>query len=64
MTLRLSDDEHNDLREAAEREHRSMQDVARDAIRQYVTRRTEVRDAALARIVREDADLLGRLGSV
>ena len=61
MTLRLSEDETEALRVAAEREHRSMQDVARQAIREYVTRRLALRDAALARIVAEDAELLTRL---
>lgn len=62
MTLRLTDEEQTALRETAEREHRSMQDVARDAVRQYVERRAKVRAEALARIVSEDAGLLDRLG--
>jgi hypothetical protein len=33
MTLRLTDDEQAALRETAEREHRSMQEVAKEAIR-------------------------------
>jgi predicted transcriptional regulator len=61
MTLRLSDEETEALRIAAEREHRSMQDVARQAIREYTSRRTAIRDAALADIVAEDAELLDRL---
>lgn len=36
MTLRLTDDETDLLREQAEREGRSMQAVARAAVRQYV----------------------------
>jgi predicted transcriptional regulator len=36
MTLRLSDNEAEALRRRAEYEHRSMQDVARQAIREYV----------------------------
>jgi predicted transcriptional regulator len=35
MTLRLTDDESEALRKRAERESRSMQDVARQAIRDY-----------------------------
>lgn len=62
MTLRLTDAETEALRETAEREHRSMQAVARSAIRQYVTRRAQVRDEAIERVVREDAGLLDRLG--
>jgi predicted transcriptional regulator len=61
MTLRLTDEETDDLRRTAERENRSMQDVARQAIREYVQRRTRLRDEALARIVVEDAELLDRL---
>jgi predicted transcriptional regulator len=64
MTLRLSDEDTAALRAAAEREGRSMQEVVRIAVHEYVTRRTERRDAALATIVSEDADLLDRLGSV
>jgi predicted transcriptional regulator len=36
MTLRLADDESDALRRRAELEQRSMQDVARQAIREYV----------------------------
>ncbi|MCP3799451.1 MULTISPECIES: ribbon-helix-helix protein, CopG family [unclassified Allokutzneria] len=61
MTLRLTDEETEALRLAAERERRSMQDIARRAIREYVNRRNATRDAALARIVTEDAELLKRL---
>ena len=62
MTLRLTEAETQALRETAEREHRSMQEVARGAIREYVARRTHVRDDAIARIAREDAALIDRLG--
>ena len=62
MTLRLSNQETEALRETAQREHRSMQEVARTAIKEYVTRRIRRRDAHLAEIVREDAELLRRLG--
>jgi predicted transcriptional regulator len=62
MTLRLTPQETEALRDTAQREHRSMQDVARTAIDEYVTRRTRRRDAHLAAIVREDAELLRRLG--
>src|SRR5271166_6638169 len=44
MTLRLADDETDALRRRAELEHRSMQEVARQAIREYV-----LLEAALAR---------------
>ena len=38
MTLRLSDEEADALRAQAEAEDRSMQDVARAAVREYVDR--------------------------
>lgn len=64
MTLRLSEAETAALRETARREHRSMQDVARAAIDEYVTRRTRRRDEHLATIAKEDAELLRRLGDM
>ena len=64
MTLRLTTEEPEALRETARREHRSMQEVARTAIDEYVTRRTRHRHEHLTAIVREDVDLLRRLGSV
>lgn len=41
-----------------------MQEVAREAIREYTARHTARRAEALTRIVQEDAVLLDRLGSV
>ena len=64
MTLRLTASETEALRETARREHRSMQEVARTAIDEYVTRRTRRRDEHLATIMLEDAELLRRLGSL
>jgi len=64
MTLRLTDEETEQLRLTAEAENRSMQDVAREAIREYTSRHVARRAQALARIVTEDAALLDRLGSV
>jgi len=64
MTLRLTAVETEALRETARREHRSMQEVARTAIDEYVTRRRRRRDEHLATIVHEDAELLRRLGSL
>ena len=64
MTLRLTDDETEALRRSAERESRSMQEVARQAIRDYVERTSrdalldEVLDAELPRY----AEALERLG--
>jgi predicted transcriptional regulator len=50
MTLRLADDETDALRQRAEFEHRSMQEVARQAIREYVENhsRAELLDKVLA----------------
>lgn len=64
MTLRLTDDEADALREEAEREGRSMQDVARAAVREYVARRGHDRlvDDALQRVVTRYAGALRRLG--
>jgi predicted transcriptional regulator len=64
MTLRLTPEETEALRETAKREKRSMQAVAREAIAAYVSSRTMRRDEHLATIVAEDAELLRRLGSM
>ena len=49
MTLRLTDDETEALRRRAQLESRSMQDVARQAVREYVENhsRTELLDQVL-----------------
>jgi predicted transcriptional regulator len=64
MTLRLTPEETAALRETARREHRSMQEVAREAIAASVTSRVRRREEHLAQIVAEDAELLRRLGSM
>jgi hypothetical protein len=66
MTLRLTDDESAALRDEAEREGRSMQDVARAAVREYVTRRGTARlvDDELQYVVTTYAEALDRLGTV
>ena len=64
MTLRLTPDETEALRETARREQRSMQEVARTAIADYVSRRAQRRAEHLEVIVREDSELLRRLGSM
>ena len=64
MTLRLSDDESDALRAQAEAEDRSMQDVARAAVREYVDRRgheAAVRDLS-AQARGRYAEVLRRLG--
>lgn len=63
MTLRLKDELQDALRETAEREHRSMQDVARTAIEEYTSKRTVMRDELLDSITAERADLLDRLAT-
>lgn len=64
MTLRLTDDETAALRTRADREGRSMQEVAREAIRSYVeeTYRREIIDTVLDRELPRYADALERLG--
>ena len=64
MTLRLTDDEAAALRQRAEREGRSMQDVAREAVRQYVDRasRRELVDQVLDEELPRYAEALRRLG--
>jgi predicted transcriptional regulator len=65
MTLRLTDEETRALRAQAELEGRSMQDVARAAVREYVQRRaaaTQV-DEALHVLIPRYAGLLDRLGN-
>lgn len=49
------------LRRTAEREGRSMNDVAVDAIERYASERTRLRDEFLAEIIREDQDILDAL---
>lgn len=61
LTLRLDDDEQEALRVTAEREHRSMNDVAREAIRRYTGGHDARRTEALSQIVAEDRQLLERL---
>lgn len=64
MTLRLTEDETKALRLQAEHEGRSMQEVAREAVRDYVERksRRELLDRILDRELPRYAEALGRLG--
>lgn len=64
MTLRLSDDETEALRQRAQREGRSMQDVARAAVREYIDRtsRRELLDQVLDEELPRYAEALRRLG--
>jgi hypothetical protein len=64
MTLRLTDDEADALRLRASREGRSMQDVARTAVREYIDRTSqrELLDGILDRELPRYAEALRRLG--
>lgn len=62
MNLRLTDEETEALRGRASQEGRSMQEVAREAIRAYVSDRPGRLRTAIERVRREDAELLERLG--
>lgn len=64
MTLRLSDDEADALRRRAEHESRSMQEVAREAVREYVENhsRADLLDQVLDEELPRYAEALERLG--
>jgi predicted transcriptional regulator len=64
MTLRLSDAEAEVLRRRAELERRPMQEVVRQAIREYVEihSRTELLDRVLDEELPRYAEALERLG--
>jgi predicted transcriptional regulator len=61
MNLRLTDDEAAALRSRAEKEGRSMQEIARTAISEYLSARPDRLRAAIERVRTEDAELLDRL---
>jgi hypothetical protein len=61
MNLRLTDAESEALRAKAEQEGRSMQEVARTAITQYVSERPQRLRSAIERVRDEDRELLERL---
>ena len=63
MTLRLADAEAEALRRRAEREHRSMQEVARQAIREYIEghSRAELLERVLYEELPRYAEALERL---
>lgn len=61
MNLRLDDTELAALRRKAEQEGRSMQEVAKAAINEYVSGRPARMRAAIERVRTEDAELLDRL---
>ncbi len=62
MNLRLSDAEAEALRRKAAEEGRSMQEVAKSAIADYVSDRPARLRAAIDKVRTEDAELLDRLG--
>jgi predicted transcriptional regulator len=64
MTLRLTNAETEALRRRAQHESRSMQDVARQAVREYVENhsRTELLDQVLDQELPRYAEALERLG--
>jgi predicted transcriptional regulator len=64
MTLRLADSEAEALRGRAALEHRSMQEVARQAIREYVDghSRAELLDQVLDEELPRYSEALERLG--
>lgn len=64
MTLRLTDDESAALRRRAELESRSMQDVARQAVREHIEQRSraELLEQVLDDELPRSAEALERLG--
>jgi len=64
MTLRLTEDEQAALRERAEAEGISMQEAARRAVRDYVSRgeHRERVSAAARRVMEAHAEAIERLG--
>jgi predicted transcriptional regulator len=64
MTLRLTDDEAEALRKRADYEGRSMQEVARQAVREYIetNSRTQLIDQVLDQELPRYAQALERLG--
>ncbi len=64
MTLRLTDEEHEALRERASLDGISMQEAARCAVREYVAsrdRRDRI-DAAAVLVMKRHGEALRRLG--
>ena len=64
MTLRLDEQDAEALRRRAAREGRSMQEVAREAVREYIERtsRRELLDEVLDEQLPRYAEALERLG--
>ena len=64
MNLRLTKAESEALRRKAEEEGRSMEEVARAAIAEYVRDRPAQLRSAIERVRTEDVDLLDRLAHI
>lgn len=64
MTLRLTDEEARALHDRAAFEHRSMQEVARQAVREYIENhsRADLLDRVLDEELPRYAEALRRLG--
>ncbi len=64
MTLRLDESETEALRRRAEIESRSMQDVAREAVREYIEShsKADLIDQVIAEEIPKYAEALERLG--
>lgn len=62
MTLRLTDEQTDRLRELAAQEGLSMQAIVVKAIDQYAANKAQLRERLLGEIVSENADVLRRLG--
>lgn len=62
MNLRLDDELNEGLRARAQADDTSMQEVAKTAIRQYLSQRSVRLSSAITRVATEDAELLDRLG--
>ena len=64
MTLRLTEDETEELRRRAKAEGRSMQEIARDAVSSYLEQanRRQIVDAVLDRELVRYAEAIERLG--
>lgn len=61
MTLRLDDATMDQLRDRAEQEGRSMQEVVKRAVAQYLADRNDRLTAAISVVATRDAELLDRL---
>jgi len=61
MTLRLDDATMTQLRDRAEQEGRSMQDIIKRALDHYLSDRSDRLSAAISLVATRDAELLERL---